>query len=482
MGPVEVLGVALLGEAGAGGDFGFGEVGLEFFDGGGVFGFVGEVVEFVGVVGVVVEFGVAVGVLDVSPALGADGVVAGHLCGEGGLGPGVSGIFEEGDQALAFEAGFFGELGELEEGGIEIDEFDGAGGRGAGGDIGSGDDEGDAGGFFPEGSFFPVHFFADVEAVIRPEDDDGVIGVGALIEGVEEAADAVVGEGGAGEIRGDRFGPEAKAGDIGVVHGGGVEVAGELAAHGREVFEVAGEGGGQGCGIERELVVEFLRGEEGEVGGDEAGGEEEGLVVGLLELIDHPIDDAAVVHFFGGEGDGTEVEDGRFGEAADAFGADDVAHPGPSVAGAVFVPHAFFFLAAVEDFAGGEGAVSVVAKVFGDGDRVFDEGGGAHVLFHVVDAVGEGVGPGEEAGAGGLADGGLAMGVGEIDAALGEAVHVGGLGLGMALEAGDPVAEVIDGDEQEIGRGMVCDGGGRGQAERTEGGGGGECGEEGAHG
>ena len=42
-------------------------------------GVVGEVLELVGIVLVIVEFLVAVGVLDIAPALGANGVVSGVM-------------------------------------------------------------------------------------------------------------------------------------------------------------------------------------------------------------------------------------------------------------------------------------------------------------------------------------------------------------------------------------------------------------------
>lgn len=51
----------------------------------------------------------------------------------------------------------------------------------------------------------------------------------------------------------------------------------------------------------------------------------------------------------------------------------------------------------------------------------------------------------------GLQRGGLAVGVGEGGAAFGEAVEVGGFHLRVAAEGGDPVVEVVDGDEEDVG-------------------------------
>jgi len=49
-------------------------------------------------------------------------------------------------------------------------------------------------GFFPEREFSPVELFAEMPAVVAPEDYYGVIGVGALIEGVENSAYAGIDE------------------------------------------------------------------------------------------------------------------------------------------------------------------------------------------------------------------------------------------------------------------------------------------------
>ena len=67
-----------------------------------------------------------------------------------------------------------------------------------------------------------------------------------------------------------------------------------------------------------------------------------------------------------------------------------------------------------------------------------------------VDARGRGPASGEKAGAGGVAEGGLAVGVGKEGAALGEPVHVRGERLGMPAEATDPVVQIVDGDEQDV--------------------------------
>ena len=53
------------------------------------------------------------------------------------------------------------------------------------------------------------------------------------------------------------------------------------------------------------------------------------------------------------------------------------------------------------------------------------------------------------------------MGVGKEDAAGRKAIHVGRLGLRMASQTADPVVQIIDGDEKNIGLWKVCGSQGR---------------------
>ena len=61
-------------------------------------------------------------------------------------------------------------------------------------------DERGAGGLLPQGELPPVVLLAQVPAVVAPEHDDGVVLVGGLVEGVEQAADVHVGVGDRGEV------------------------------------------------------------------------------------------------------------------------------------------------------------------------------------------------------------------------------------------------------------------------------------------
>ena len=62
--------------------------------------------------------------------------------------------------------------------------------------------------------------------------------------------------------------------------------------------------------------------------------------------------------------------------------------------------------------------------------------------------------PGHDCGAGGIAAGGRAVVAGEGDRLLGKAVEVGRDGLGVSAERLDPIVEVVDGDEEDVG--LLC--------------------------
>ena len=73
-------------------------------------------------------------------------------------------------------------------------------GRAAALDAGSGEDERGVRRLFPERVFGEAVLLADVVAVVGPEHDDRVVGVGASVERVEHLADVVIREGNARQI------------------------------------------------------------------------------------------------------------------------------------------------------------------------------------------------------------------------------------------------------------------------------------------
>ena len=139
----------------------------------------GEVGPFVFVVAVIIEFFGSVGVADVAPTIGADGVVVLAKGGDADACPCGSGIGEQGLDVVAFEPSGFWQSGELAEGWIDAHEIDGTFADAAGfGDTGNDPNEGCASGFLPEGEFSPVFLLAEMPAVVAPENDDGIVLVG----------------------------------------------------------------------------------------------------------------------------------------------------------------------------------------------------------------------------------------------------------------------------------------------------------------
>lgn len=108
-------------------------------------GLLRQVGEFIGIVAVIVEFLRAVGVADVAPVFGSDGVVlvvAGR--DDGGLAWSQRGI-ELGLEAESFEMLVFGNTAEVDKGGVDVEEADGFGASVSWRDAWTGKDHGGAG-------------------------------------------------------------------------------------------------------------------------------------------------------------------------------------------------------------------------------------------------------------------------------------------------------------------------------------------------
>ena len=148
----------------------------------------GEVDGFVGVGFVVVEFAVVDGAafdpFDVAVAVGAVGIAhaASAEDADDAVAYGGFGIVEHRDEAasLNFCGGL--ESGEVAEGGVEVDEAHRVCCFSRHWKPGRADDERYAGGLFHVGVFAPFAMVAEVEAVVAPEDDDGVVGNAKLVE------------------------------------------------------------------------------------------------------------------------------------------------------------------------------------------------------------------------------------------------------------------------------------------------------------
>ncbi len=102
-------------------------------------------------------------------------------------------------------------------------------------------------------------------------------------------------------------------------------------------------------------------------------------------------------------------------------------------------------------FSASDGGVAVGHEVLRDGHCVFENGGFSPGLRVVIDARGRGEDSGHKACSRGVAGRGRAMGVCEEDAPCSEAVEIRGLDIGMAAQAADPVVQIVDCHEQDVG-------------------------------
>ena len=163
-------------------------------------GIFGEVGPLVGVLLHVVEFLAAVGIADVAPVVGADGVIALIVGGDGGPLAGCAGILELGHEAVAFEVGARGHLGEREQRGKNVEQLHRAVAHLPSFDAWPRKDERHLRAAFPEGVFASDELFAEMPAVVAPEDDDGVVQATGGFELAHEASHLAVHETHAGEV------------------------------------------------------------------------------------------------------------------------------------------------------------------------------------------------------------------------------------------------------------------------------------------
>ena len=112
--------------------------------------------------------------------------------------------------------------------------------------------------------------------------------------------------------------------------------------------------------------------------------------------------------------------------------------------------------------------VTGCAKRGGQGKVRGDDGAPVAVVF--VDVGGERAEAGQQSGAGRVADRSGALRTGEDRAEPGETSQVQCAGWGVIWEEADPVAEVVDGDDDDVGaRGFSVAGGGSGDTKKGAG-------------
>ena len=196
---------------------------------------------------------------------------------------------------MPFVLGIGLEPGEVEEGGVEVEELDRLVADRSFGDSGTGDDHGNARAILPNGALGPAVFFAEMEAVVREENDDGVVFVRAGVEGIQEATDLVIGEGDTGKIGLDEGFPLFVFYDP-IVGGCDVFEAGEIEGVGREIIEIVLPGFGELEGVEGVEIDPLFGGKLRDMWSDKSGHEEERLIAFLLDLFGSPSRDLVIGH------------------------------------------------------------------------------------------------------------------------------------------------------------------------------------------
>ena len=205
------------------------------------------------------------------------------------------GVFEEGEKGGAVEAVRFFKAAEVTEGGEEVDGFY---------DLlcaCSGifhlriyDDERRAEGFFVESVLAPDGVLAEVPAVVSPEDDGGILGEAEIVELLDDSSDLGIGVADAGGVVLADFSCEFGI-LIGVFSPAVIfhELTGAMPGSFAFGFFWVRDGGKLCVFVEVEI---FLWRAEGEVGAEDAGGEEEGVLCfgEELELVESFIDSGAI--------------------------------------------------------------------------------------------------------------------------------------------------------------------------------------------
>ena len=155
-------------------------------------GIVGEVSEFVRIVAVVVEFLGAVFVDDQSPVATPNGVIAEIRGGDCGTVPARRRVLELWDERKPFEVVVLRQAAQLDKRRVDVEQ---AGGLPAGFTRMKArpcNEQRYARGFLPQGALGPMLFFTEMKTVVTPKDDQRVVGVRTVLQGVQHNADAVV--------------------------------------------------------------------------------------------------------------------------------------------------------------------------------------------------------------------------------------------------------------------------------------------------
>ena len=407
-----------------------------------------------------VELLAAAAVAHVGPLLGPQQVAVADDR-EGGLAHGGRRALQERTQGLPLAGRRHGQVGEVDQRRVEVDQF-GEAARRPRPDARTGDDQRHAGGLLVQAELLPHRVFAEVVAVVRGEDDDRVVLEAEVLQGGEDPADLLVHEGHAGVVS-----LEDRPAVVVVV--GPADGLVPEDALGGNVQEVVRDAGRQ---RERGGVVEGEGGpgsHQGDVRAHEADGEEEGLVlevaeqphrlgrgdgVGLLAPVRVGLDlveggaEAEVVVLVGVEVEGlVRVVAGhprghplRREHVVGRIPRSAVVRAGRAAGDVARDPH-------VVDLAHARGRVAVQPEVLGEGALGAERGVvGRVAAAHRLDPVR--VQAGQDRGPRGVADRVLAVGPIEAHPSAREGVDVGRVDERIAV-AGQGVRGQVVGDEEQ---------------------------------
>ena len=167
---------------------------------------------------VIIQLFAAVVVSDVTPAFSSHGVVTRAIRCQRGAVPLHLRVLQERHDALAVQVIACGQAAEFDQGWVQINQADGAFADlvhcGA---AWSGHDQGCARRRFPQGVLAPVLILAEMPPVIAPQNDNGVVGVPALLQCIQQPADMGIDKTDRREVSLDGFAPLVMGDDVGVI-------------------------------------------------------------------------------------------------------------------------------------------------------------------------------------------------------------------------------------------------------------------------
>ena len=353
-----------------------------------VAGTTGEVCPLVRILDHVVEFLGAIGVVNITPVLGTNTVIALVVRSDGRTPAGSVGIFELGQETDSFKSVFGFEPTQIDECGIHIEQFGRPFAFGILGDSRPGKNKRNAGAIVPEGVFARDFLFAEMPAVIRPEHDHGIVLMSAFLKCIEDPSNLAVHKTDRREIGARNRAPLLLLFQPGKSNFG--EVPMEIPGEERRVVAVVVENWGEHGIVVRIEVKPLLGGVEGDVRQKESAGQEEGLVFRhVVELVNRPGRAFPVALFFVFMRKRSPIHQSMVSKrSGDDFlcwvgTATGPRSPFMERIGTVFLSTR---IAAVPDLAGGIGSVAMFGKPLGNRDRIAVFGERSHVRSQTVDS------------------------------------------------------------------------------------------------